>query len=239
LFGFQSWIVRKRLKDDFDKVNVLKNIKAIPSALVAVLIGVLINEIFRFTGSSFLVGTDHLVSLPVPKSLSAFFSQFSLPDFAQITNKEVWVVALTITAVASIETLLCVEAADKIDPLKWYTNTNRELKAQGIGNMLSCLIPVLLNKIPLASLAAVLIAIGFKLASPKVFIHMWKNSKKFQFIPFVVTVIAIIFTDLLVGVGIVLTVSIYFILRGNSKLAYFFKKDDSIAGKNIYMELTQ
>jgi len=263
----------------FDEVNVLKKIKAIPSALVAVLLGVLINEIFRFTGSSLLVGTDHLVSLPVPSSLADFFSQFSLPDFTQIANKEVWVVAMTITAVASIETLLSVEAADKLDPLKRYTNTNRELKAQGIGNILSCLIggipmtsvivrssanvdsggrtklaaishgvflllavlliPVILNKIPLASLAAVLIAIGFKLASPKVFLHMWKNSKKFQFIPFVATVIAIIFSDLLVGVGIGLTVSIYFILRGNLKLAYFFKKDEYTEGKNIYMELAQ
>ena len=242
----------------FDRVNVLKKIKAIPSSLVAVLLGVLINEIFRFTGSSLLVGPDHLVKLPIPQSFSAFLDQFSLPDFTQIANKEVWVVALTITAVASIETLLCIEAADKLDPLKRYTNTNRELKAQGIGNILSCLIggipmtsvivrssanvnsggrtklaaishgaflliavlliPMLLNRIPLASLAAVLIAIGFKLASPKVFMHMWKNSKKFQFIPFVVTVIAIIYTDLLVGVGIGLTVSIYFILRGNLKL---------------------
>ena len=100
-------------------------------------------------------------------------------------------------------------------------------------------IPMLLNKIPLASLAAVLIVIGFKLASPKVFIHMWKNSKKFQFIPFVVTVIAIIFTDLLVGVGIGLTVSIYFILRGNLKLAYFFKQEDYSADKTIHMELAQ
>ena len=263
----------------FDKVNVLKKIKAIPSALVAVLVGVLINEIFRFTGSSFLVGADHLVKLPIPQSFTAFLDQFSLPDFAQIANKEVWVVALTITAVASIETLLCIEAADKLDPLKRYTNTNRELKAQGIGNILSCmiggipmtsvivrssanvnsggrtklaaiahgaflliavlLIPVLLNKIPLASLAAVLIAIGFKLASPKVFIHMWKNSKKFQFVPFVVTVVAIIFTDLLVGVGIGLAVSIYFILRGNLKLAYFFKKEEYTEGKSIYMELAQ
>ena len=263
----------------FEKIEFLKKIKAIPSALVAVLTGVIINESFRMTGSSLLVGPDHLVSLPVPESMSAFLSQFSLPDFEQITNKEVWVVALTIAAVASIETLLCIEAADKLDPLRRYTNTNRELKAQGIGNILSCMIggipmtsvivrssanvnsggrtkiaaishgvfllvavlaiPMLLNKIPLASLAAVLIVIGFKLASPRIFVHMWKNSKKFQFIPFVVTVIAIIFTDLLVGVGIGLAVSIYFILRGNLKLAYFFKQEDYSADKTVHMELAQ
>ena len=263
----------------FEKIEFLKKIKAIPSALVAVVTGVVINESFRMTGSSLLISSDHLVSLPVPESMSAFLGQFSLPDFNLITNKEVWVVALTIAAVASIETLLCVEASDKLDPLRRYTNTNRELKAQGIGNILSCmiggipmtsvivrssanvnsggrtkiaaishgvflllavlLIPVILNKIPLASLAAVLIVIGFKLASPRVFVHMWKNSKKFQFIPFVVTVVAIIFTDLLVGVGIGLTVSIYFILRGNLKLAYFFKQEDYSADKTIHMELAQ
>jgi len=263
----------------FEKVPFLVKIKAIPSALVAVLIGVIINESFRMTGSSLLVGPDHLVSLPVPDSMSAFLSQFSLPDFDQITNKEVWVVALTIAAVASIETLLSVEAADKLDPLRRYTNTNRELKAQGIGNILSCMIggipltsvivrssanvnsggrtkiaaishgvflllavlviPVLLNRIPLASLAAVLIVIGYKLASPRIFMHMWKNSKKFQFIPFVVTVIAIVFSDLLIGVGIGLMVSIYFILRGNLKLAYFFKQDEYSEDKTIHMELAQ
>lgn len=263
----------------FEKIPVLAKIKAIPSALVAVLSGVIINESFRMTGSTFLVGPDHLVSLPIPNSMSAFLSQFSLPDFSQITNKEVWVVALTIAAVASIETLLSIEASDKLDPLKRYTNTNQELKAQGIGNIISCmiggipltsvivrssanvnsggrtkiatishgiflmlavlLIPMLLNRIPLASLAAVLIVIGYKLASPRVFVHMWKSSKKFQFIPFVVTVIAVVFSDILIGVGIGLTVSIYFILRGNLKLAYFFKQENYSADKTIHMELAQ
>ena len=263
----------------FEKIPVLAKIKAIPSALVAVLTGVIINESFRMTGSTLLVGPDHLVSLPIPKSMSAFLSQFSLPDFTQITNKEVWVVAMTIAAVASIETLLSIEASDKLDPLKRYTNTNQELKAQGIGNIISCmiggipltsvivrssanvnsggrtkiaaishgvflmlavlLIPMLLNRIPLASLAAVLIVIGYKLASPRVFVHMWKNSKKFQFIPFVVTVIAVVFSDILIGVGIGLTVSVYFILRGNLKLAYFFKQEDYSADKTIHMELAQ
>jgi len=263
----------------FEKIPFLVNLKAIPSALVAVLTGVIINETFRMTGSTFLVGPDHLVSLPIPKSMDAFLSQFSLPDFNQITNKEVWVVAMTIAAVASIETLLSIEASDKLDPLKRYTNTNQELKAQGIGNIISCMIggipltsvivrssanvnsggrtkiaaishgiylmlavlviPILLNRIPLASLAAVLIVIGYKLASPRVFVHMWKNSKKFQFIPFVVTVVAVVFSDILIGVGIGLTVSIYFILRGNLKLAYFFKQEDYSADKTIHMELAQ
>lgn len=263
----------------FEKVDFFKRFNAVPGALVAVLTGVAINEGFRMTGSPLLVGSNHLVSLPVPESFASFISQFSLPDFSQIANSQVWVVAFTIAAVASIETLLCIEASDKLDPLKRYTNTNTELKAQGIGNVLSCMIggipvtsvivrssanvnsggrtklatishgifllvavlaiPALLNKIPLASLAAVLIAIGFKLASPRIFVHMWKNSKKFQFIPFVATIVAIIFTDLLIGVGIGLTVSVYFILRGNQKLAYFFKKEEYEEGESIHVELAQ
>jgi len=263
----------------FMKVPFLQKLKSVPGALVAVLAGIAINEAFTLTGSSLAISQDHLVSLPVPESMTQFWNQFTLPDFGQIANGQVWVVALTIAAVASIETLLCIEAADKMDPLKRYTNTNTELKAQGVGNMISCLIggipvtsvivrtsanidsggrtkiaaishglflmvavlsiPVFLNKIPLASLAAVLLVIGYKLASPEKFIHMWNNSRKFQFIPFLVTVVAIVFTDLLVGVGIGLAVSIYFILRGNVKLAYFFKKEKHNEGETIHIELAQ
>ncbi len=263
----------------FQKSKALKKLQAVPGALVAVVLGVLINEAFRLTGSSLYIGENHLVSLPVPESMTEFWGQFSLPNFSQIDNPEVWVVAFTLAAVASIETLLCIEAADKMDPLKRYTNTNTELKAQGVGNMLSCAIggipmtsvivrtsaninsggktkiaaishgfflliavvtiPQLLNKIPLASLAAILFSIGYKLASPRVFGNMWRNGKKFQFVPFIVTIIAIISTDLLIGVGIGLTVSIYFILRGNLKLAYFFKRDEHTEGETIHMELAQ
>ncbi len=263
----------------FLKVSFFKKLKSIPGALVAVLAGIGINEIFITTDSSLAISQNHLVNLPIPQSIQQFWGQFSIPDFSQIGNMEIWVVAITIAAVASIETLLCIEAADKMDPLKRLTNTNRELKAQGVGNMLSCLIggipitsvivrtsanvdsggktkiaaishgiflmiavlsiPFLLNKIPLASLAAILLVIGFKLASPSKFFNMWRNSKKFQFIPFVVTVVAIVFTDLLIGVGIGLAVSIYFILRGNVKLAYFFKKDLHTEGEIINIELAQ
>jgi MFS superfamily sulfate permease-like transporter len=180
--------------------------------------------------------------------------------------------------VASIETLLCLEAGDKMDPYKRYSSANRELKAQGLGNILSgllgglpmtsvivrttaninagaktrlsavahgvyllatiLLIPGILNKIPMASLAAILIMIGLRLASLKVFRHMWHN-KKHQFIPFIVTVLAVVFTDLLKGVGIGLAVSIFFILRGNMKLAYFFKKEKHHEGETIYIDLAQ
>jgi MFS superfamily sulfate permease-like transporter len=195
-----------------------------------------------------------------------------------MARPDVWVVAATIAAVASIETLLCIEAADKLDPLKRYANTNTELKAQGIGNLLSGLIgglpmtsvivrtsanvnagartkisaiahgvfllvavvaiPGILNRIPLACLAAVLLMTGFKLAHPNVFKHMW-DSGKYQFAPFVVTVAAVVFTDLLKGVAVGLAVSIFFILRANMKLAYFFKKEEHHAGETIHIDLAQ
>jgi len=262
----------------FNQVAFLKKLKALPGALVVVVVGVLINELFKASGSSLAISQDHLVSLPVPKSLNDFVGQFSLPNFAEIARPDVWVVALTIAVVASIETLLCIEASDKLDPLKRYTDTNRELLAQGTGNILSGLlgglpmtsvivrtsanitsggltktatiahgillllavvsIPAILNKIPLACLAAVLLMIGYKLASPTVFKHMWKSGK-YQFIPFVITVVAVVFTDLLEGVAIGLVVSIFFILRANLKLAYFFKKEEYHEGEVITMKLAQ
>jgi MFS superfamily sulfate permease-like transporter len=246
--------------------------------LIAVLAGISINELFRATGSDMVIQQDHLVNLPVPDSMEAFRSQFTFPDFSAIMRPDVWIVAVTIAVVASIETLLCVEASDKLDPLKRYTNTNTELFAQGAGNMLSGLIgglpmtsvivrtsaninsggrtktatiahgiflliavlsiPTLLNKIPLASLAAVLLMIGFKLASPKVFRHMWDNGR-YQFVPFIVTVLAVVFTDLLKGVAIGLIVSVFYILRANLKLAYFFRKEEYQDGETVTIKLAQ
>lgn len=260
------------------KVTFLKNLKMLPGALVAVIMGVILNEIFKYTGSSLAISQEHLVSLPIPASLTAFIRQFTLPDFFAISNPDVWVTAMTIATVASIETLLCIEAADKMDPLKRYTNTNTELKAQGVGNLISGLvgglpmtsvivrtsaninsgaitkistiahgvfllvsvvaIPTVLNRIPLACLAAILLMTGFKLAHPAVFRHMWNNGK-FQFAPFIVTVVAVVFTDLLKGVAIGLAVSIFFILRANMKLAYFFKQEAHHLGETIYIDLAQ
>ncbi len=262
----------------FNKVAFLKNLKVVPGALVAVVAGVVINEIFKASGSTLAISQEHLVNLPTPKSFSDFIGQFSNPDFTAIQNPKVWVVAATIAAVASIETLLCIEAADKLDPLKRYTNSNTELFAQGAGNILSGMIggipmtsvivrtsaninsggrtktaaiahgiflliavlsiPTILNKIPLACLAAILLMIGYKLASPTVFKHMW-HSGKYQFVPFIVTVLAVVFTDLLKGVAIGLVISVFYILRANLKLAYFFKKEKHHAGEVITMKLAQ
>ncbi|MEP7336286.1 MAG: SulP family inorganic anion transporter [Acidobacteriota bacterium] len=260
------------------KVKFLKSIKAVPGALVAVVVGVILNELFKATGSNLAISQEHLVSLPIPASFSDFISQFSRPNFSAITNPNIWIVAVTIAAVASIETLLCIEAADKMDPHKRFTNTNTELKAQGVGNFISGLIgglpmtsvivrtsaninsgattkiatithgffllvtvvaiPTILNRIPLACLAAILLMTGWKLAHPSVFKHMWKNGK-FQFAPFIVTVVAVVFTDLLKGVAVGLAVSIFFILRANMRLAYFFKKEAHHTGETIYIDLAQ
>ena len=262
----------------FTKVAFLKKLKAVPGALIVVVVGVVINEIWKASGSSLAISQAHLVTLPTTSSFSEFVTHFTHPNFNAVADPKVWIVAATIAIVASIETLLCLEAGDKMDPLKRYSSSNQELKAQGVGNILAGLIgglpmtsvivrtsaninagaktrlsamahgvfllltvvaiPGLLNKIPMACLAAILIMIGLRLASVKVFKHMWQNGK-YQFVPFIVTVLAVVFTDLLKGVGVGLLVSVIFILRGNMRLAYFFKKEDHHEGETIYIDLAQ
>ena len=260
------------------KVEFLKKLKLVPPALIAVIVSILVNEFFILSGSSFSIKSEHLVTLPVPSSIEEFKSIFLFPDFTAILNSKVWIVAITITIVASIETLLCIEAADRMDKQKRYTDTNIELKAQGIGNMLSALlgglpmtsvvvrtsannsagakskmsavihgvlllisvvtIPAILNKIPLATLAAVLLLIGYKLANPKTIIHFWKKGK-YQFIPFIATLLAVVFTDLLKGVALGMIISIVFILKGNMKRAYNFRKQEYHDGDIIHIDLAQ
>jgi MFS superfamily sulfate permease-like transporter len=262
----------------WDKVPFLKKLKLIPGALIAVVSGIVLNEIFISTGSSLAISNEHLVSLPVPTSLDELKSIIVTPNFSGFLNPQVWIVGLTIAIVASIETLLCIEAADRMDVQKRYTDTNVELKAQGIGNMLSSLIgglpmtsvvvrssannnagakskmssiihgglllisvlaiPVMLNKIPLATLATILILVGYKLAKPATFKHFWEKGK-YQFIPFIATLVAVVTTDLLKGVLLGIVISIIFILKGNLKRAYSFKKEEYIDGDIIHIDLAQ
>ncbi|AWG23473.1 hypothetical protein FFWV33_19015 [Flavobacterium faecale] len=262
----------------WDRVPFLKKLKLIPGALIAVLAGIALNEFFILTGSDLAIANTHLVSLPVPKSFDDFKEIIVTPNFAGITNPKVWITGITIAIVASIETLLCIEAADRMDAQKRYTNTNVELKAQGIGNMVSALlgglpmtsvvvrtsannnagakskmsaiihgvllllsvvaIPVLLNKIPLATLATILILVGYKLAKPATFVHFWHKGK-YQFIPFIATLVAVVATDLLKGVMLGMIISIIFILKGNLKRAYSFKKDEYVDGDVIHIDLAQ
>lgn len=262
----------------WEKPAIKKLSGPIPGALVAVIASILLNELFKTVGGSWVITPTHLVNMPVADSLSGFFNQFSLPDFSQWNNPKVLTVALTICAVASIETLLCIEAVDKIDPQKRTSNPNKELFAQGVGNMVSGLIgglpvtsvivrssanvnagartkmaaivhgllifvcvlfiPNILNLIPLAALAAVLILTGYKLAKISIFKEMWTNGK-YQWWPFIITVVAVVFTDLLTGVGIGLAASIFAILRGNMKNTYFFHRKEYHEGDVIYIKLSQ
>ncbi|MCK7558646.1 SulP family inorganic anion transporter [Chitinophaga sedimenti] len=259
--------------------NKIPVVKVVPAALVAVLVGIGMNAIFLSTGSSLgIVAQEHLVSLPVATDFNGFPGLFTLPDFSSIFSSKVIISAATIAAVASIETLLNVEATDKLDPQKRHSPPNRELMAQGIGNMVSGMIgglpitsvivrssaninaggrtklatvthgilllvcatfiPFILNLIPLATLAAVLLVTGYKLCKISVFKQMFARGK-YQWVPFVVTVAAIITTNLLVGVAIGLAVSILSILRGNLKSPYFFHKEKYRTGDFIKLELAQ
>jgi MFS superfamily sulfate permease-like transporter len=262
----------------WDKFSFLKRMKLVPGALVAVIVGVVLNEIFTASGSSLAISKEHLVSLPVPQSFDDFKNIIVTPDFAGFMNPKVWVVGATIAIVASIETLLCIEASDRMDTQKRYTDTNVELKAQGIGNMLSSFlgglpmtsvvvrssananagakskmstiihgvlllisvlsIPVLLNKIPLATLAAVLLMVGYKLAKPTVLMHFWHKGK-YQFVPFIITLLGVVFLDLLKGVALGIAISVVFILRGNLKRAYRFRKEKFEDGDVIRIDLAQ
>jgi len=248
-----------------------KIFQVIQGPLVAVVAGIVF---FLVTGSDNIlsISSTHLVSVPVPDDLTSFLSQFSFPNFGAITNPEVWVVGFTIALVASLETLLCVEATDKLDPHKNVTPTNRELLAQGTGNIISgligglpitqvivrssaniqsggrtkmsaiihgvfllisvILIPNLLNKIPLSVLAAILLVVGFKLAKPGLFKTMYNLGWK-QFVPFMVTVLGIIFTDLLVGIGLGLLVGIIVILFKSYQNSHFLHKEGEDMHKGL------
>ncbi len=262
----------------WDRIPALKNLRLVPGALVAVLIGVALNEFFIASGSSLAIAETHLVKLPVPQSFAELKGILLLPDFNAIGNPKVWITAGTITIVASIETLLCIEASDRMDVQRRYTDTNAELRAQGIGNILSGLIgglpmtsvvvrssananagarskmstiihgallllcvlsiPMLLNRIPLATLAAILLMVGYKLAKPATLMHFWHKGK-YQFIPFVATLAAVVFTDLLKGVALGMAISIIFVLRGNLKRAYRFNKEEYCEGDIIHIQLAQ
>lgn len=226
-------------------------LRFLPGPLVVVLFGIIANEVFKAYVPSLAIDKTHLVDVPVATSVGDFMNQFSLPDFNAFMNVDVWVIAITLAAVASIETLLSVEAVDKLDPYKRVTPTNRELVAQGVGNMASGLIgglpvtsvivrssanvsaggrtklsaimhslfllamvaaiPAYLNYIPLSALAAILIATGYKLTKPGLFIQKYQMGIAYL-IPFLVTIMAILVTDLLVGVLIGIAVGLGFIL---------------------------
>jgi MFS superfamily sulfate permease-like transporter len=236
-----------------------KKVAIVPAPLLVFLAGVGLSAAFSGTGLALL--DKQFVHIPIVNSSKEFFALFKSPDFSAIGNKQVWITAFTIGVVASLETLLSLEAVDKIDPIKRISPTNRELVAQGIGNITSgflgglpmtavivrssanvnsgartkmstivhgtlllislLFIPVIINLIPLSCLAAILLMTGYKLARISLFKHMWHMGLN-QFIPFVVTIVAVVLTDLLIGVGIGMLVGIFYILRTNLRNPYFY-----------------
>lgn len=240
-----------------------KLFQVLQGSLVVVFTGIGINYCAQQGFLSLSLAPDQLVNIPVPENIAGFFGQFTFPDFSVITRFEVWKIALLIAVIASLETLLSVEAADKLDPYKRVTPPNRELKAQGLGNIVSGLcggLPItqvivrssvnisfggktklsailhgvfilisaitlaeFLNRIPLASLAAILITVGYKLARPALFKEMYAQGSE-SFVPFVATMIGLLTTDLLTGIAIGMVFGIFYTLR-NSYLNGYSMKD--------------
>ncbi|MDB5192097.1 MAG: SulP family inorganic anion transporter [Segetibacter sp.] len=274
----------------WDRPFIKKRVKFIPGALVAVIVAIVINEVLKATNSPLAVGADHLVQIQVAKSPAEFLSFFTLPDFSGFLNSKVIVTGIMIAIIASLESLLSIEAIDNLDPERNVTNTNKELIAQGIGNTVAGLIgglpitsvivrssanlhagarsrlstifhglllfvsiisiPTLLNYIPLAALAAILLLTGYKLCKISVFTQMFKNGK-YQYVPFFITVGVILAIDLfgvypplkgeglLIGVIAGIVTAFGAILHGNLKNSYFFHKDRHQEGDIIRIRLAE
>ncbi len=243
--------------------------KLVQGPLVAVVAGIVLNKVFASI-PTLAISSNHLVNVPVPDSVSGFLSNFTLPDFSALSNPAVYITAIVIAVVASLETLLCVEASDKQDSYKRVTPTNQELKAQGVGNIIAgfigglpvtqvivrssanqqsggktkaasiihgvlllisiIVIPKVLNLIPLGVLAAILLVVGYKLAKPSLFKRIYSEGLG-QFIPFVITILGIVFTDLLMGIGMGMVVAIFIVLRNNYKIPYKMQKGN-LEGKD-------
>jgi MFS superfamily sulfate permease-like transporter len=250
----------------------------LPASFVVVIFGLISVFAFRQAGGRWLLGGEHLVRLPEANGLMDFFSNLQTPNWKEWLNPAIYTSAVTIAIVASLETLLNLEAVDKLDPKHRQSPANRELVAQGIGNTLcgmigglpmtsvivrssvnihsGCqtrlstvfhgfllLISVLflarwLNYIPISCLAAILFMTGLKLASPKLCVKMWKAGRS-QFLPFIVTVLAILFTDLLTGVLIGLAVSVGFILHSNLKRPVRQLVEKHLGGEVLRLQLSE
>lgn len=256
----------------FKKIKIFKLIQG---PLIVVVLGIILNNIFINSFPELALKGKHLVQLPTENLSSELYS----PDFVNaLGNYKVYLVGLIIAVVASLETLLCLEATDKLDPDKRISDPNRELKAQGLGNIISGLIgglpitqvivrssaniqsggktklsaifhgglilisllifPQILNMLPKASLAAILLVVGYKLAKPATFKAMSDKGWR-QFIPFVITILAIVFTDLLKGIGIGLAIAVFIILYNNFRTPYFWKPQEHKQGESIILRLSE
>ena len=254
-----------------------KILSMIPGPLLVVITGVILNKIFSNI-PELIISEEHLVVLPVAANIDEFLGNFSFPEFSALSNYQVYTTAVVLAVVGSLETLLSVEATDKQDPMKRITPTNRELKAQGVGNIISgligglpltqvivrssanqqsgaksktsaiahglllllsvVLIPKLLNLIPLATLAAILLMVGFKLARPSLFKKMYREGRG-QLIPFTVTIVGIIFTNLLIGIALGMVVAVFIILRNNYRIPFKMKRENLAGKENIRIALSE
>lgn len=252
--------------------------KFVPGALIAVIVGVLLNAIFKTNMPEWALPTDAMVKLPVAKTSKEFIGQFTLPNLNALGNFQVYIVAVTIAIIASLESLLSTEAGDKLDPHKRVTPTNRELKAQGLGNLISGMIgglpmtavivrtsanvnagaktklsaifhgllllisvvafAAVLNQIPLACLAAVLLVVGYKLAKVTLFREMYQLGWE-QFVPFIITVVAIQFSDLLKGIALGMLVAVFYILRTNYRRDYEIHHEKKSEGGTVTIKLSE
>ncbi|MEO0499260.1 MAG: SulP family inorganic anion transporter, partial [Pseudomonadota bacterium] len=225
-------------------------LRLLPGPLVVVIASVFVNAAYKALAPSLAIAETHLVQVPVADSVFGITELFRYPDFTAIANPIVWTTAVTLALVATLESLLCINAVDRLDPKRRVTDKNREMLAQGAGNIASGMIgglpltsviirssanvaagadtkrsaifhgawllagvmlfPGLLNLIPLSALAGVLLFVGYKLTRPELYVERYKQGMT-QFIPFVVTVLAILFTDLLVGILIGLVVGFVFV----------------------------
>ena len=259
---------------DSNKLKQYKFFKLVPAPLGVVLVGITLNSFFNTYIPYLMIDEKHLVSVPILSESNGFSSFFVSPDFSMWLNPKVYYTAITITIVASLETLLCIDACDKLDPYKRSTSLNRELKAQGAGNFLSGLIgglpvtsvivrsstninsgartkastishgvilllavviiPNILQLIPLACLAGILIVIGYKLTNPSLYKDMHRTGLP-QFLPFIVTVLAVTFTNLLQGVFMGILVAVFYILRTNFKEAIIMVNQ----GNSYLLKLTK
>ena len=247
----------------------------VPAPLVVVGLGVALSMAFAAAGSGLAVPREAFVNLP---PLAEVPSMLAFPDWSQVTSPAVLTVAVTLTLVASLETLLSLEATDKLDPWRRTSSANRELMAQGVGNMTAGLVGGLpmtgvivrsavnvdaggrtwrssfvhgvllvaavallagaLNRIPLAALAAILIHTGYKLAHPSVVRQICRAGAK-CWVPFAVTVVAILLTDLLIGIGIGLAVGAFFVLMESYNHAYVYSRDESADHTEITLRLAE
>jgi MFS superfamily sulfate permease-like transporter len=277
LIGFVSMLVLVFWEQPWVKRNKVMNL--VPGALIVVLLAIGLNLLLSRVRPEWQVATTHLVSLPAINSLDDVLGALRFPDWSVLTKgTAVYLLAGTIAVVASLESLLSVEAVDKLDPQKRRTPTNRELLAQGSGNVLSGLIGGLpltavivrssaninagaqtrksaffhgllltaavlllgqvLNLIPLSALAAVLLLVGYKLTKPALYFTQWKLGWK-QFLPFIVTVVLIVVTDLLKGVGVGLAVAAFIILKDHAESAYFFHYEPDHAPGTVHLKLAE